>query len=146
MADYFTNFSCLFDVGSSENMARAKELRSQLVADLDHEEGACPGFEMRADLESGPGVLWIYSDDCGDPDRVIQFVLLCAEAFDLQGVWSFTWALTCSKPRLDSFGGGAHVIDLGKRATIADLDSAAWVGKHVAAHDQGAIEQSEASL
>jgi hypothetical protein len=74
-------------------VARAKELHSQLVADLDHEEGASPGFEMQADPESGPGVLWIYSDDCGDPDHVIRFVLLCAEAFDLQGVWAFTWAL-----------------------------------------------------
>jgi hypothetical protein len=75
---------------------------------------------------------------------VIQFVLLCAEVFDLQGVWAFTWALTCSKPRLDAFGGGAHVIDLGKRATVADLDCAAWVSRYVDPHDKGAIEQSEA--
>jgi hypothetical protein len=117
-----------------------------LVADLDHEEGACPGFEMQAAPESGPGVLWIYSDDCGEPDHVIRFVLLCAEAFDLQGVWAFRWALTCSRPRLDAFGGGAHVIDLGKRATVADLDCAAWVSRHVDAHDTCAIEQLEASL
>jgi len=39
MADYFTHFSCLFDVGSVENAARAETLYSELVADLDHEEG-----------------------------------------------------------------------------------------------------------
>jgi hypothetical protein len=113
-----------------------------LVADLDHEEWVYPGFEMQVDPESGPGALWIYSDHCGDPDHVIRFVLLCAEALDLHGVWAFTWALTCSKPRLDAFGGGAHIIDLAKRTMVADLDCAAWVREHVEAHDQGAIEQS----
>jgi len=73
---------------------------------------------------------------------VIRFVLLCAEAFNLHGVWAFTWALTCSKPRLDAFSGGAHVIDLAKRATVADLDCAAWVREFVEARDQGAAEQS----
>ena len=112
------------------------------MADLDHEEGVYPGFEMQVDPESGPGALWIYSDDSGDPDHVIRFVLLCAEALDLHGVWAFTWALTCSKPRLDAFGGGPHIIDLAKRTMVADLDCAAWVREHVEAHDQGAIEQS----
>jgi hypothetical protein len=142
MTDYFTHFSCLFDVGSPENAARAGKLHTELVADPDHEEGAYPGFEMQEAPESGPGALWIYSDHYGDPDHVIRFVLLCAEAFNLHGVWAFTWALTCSKPRLDSFGGGAHIIDLAKRATVADFDCAAWVREYVEARDQGAAEQS----
>lgn len=63
----------------------------------------------------------------GEPEHVIDFVLRCAEAFDLSGRWGFTWALTCSKPRLDGFGGGAQLIDLGERRSIAWLDCEHWL-------------------
>ncbi len=57
--------------------------------------------------------LWIHDDDHGDVEAVIRFVLRLAEELDLIGLWGFQYALTCSRPRLDAFGGGAHVIDLG---------------------------------
>jgi hypothetical protein len=66
----------------------------------------------------GRSELWIHDDCSGDPERVIAFVLLCAEQFDLKGLWGFEYANTCSKPRLDAFGGGAHVIDLGARKKV----------------------------
>ncbi len=72
---------------------------------------------MQVDHESGSGALWLYSDECGEPEHAIQFVLRCAEALDLTGLWGFLWALTCSEPRLDGFGGGAQLIDPGKRAS-----------------------------
>ncbi len=54
-------------------------------------------------------------------------MLARAEAFDLAGRWGLTWALTCSKPRLDSFGGGAQVIDLGTRQSLAWTDCDHWL-------------------
>ena len=127
MADFFTQFSCPFDVGSAENARRAEDIRGELAAELHREEGGYLGFEMQVDHEHGPGALWLYSDEYGEPEHVITFVLRCAEALGLQGVWGFTWSHSCSKPRIDAFGGGAHVIDLGKRETIADLDCSSWV-------------------
>lgn len=56
-----------------------------------------------------------------------MFVLRCAEAFDLTGRWGFAWALTCSKPRIDGFGGGAQLIDLGARKSIAWTDCEHWL-------------------
>src|SRR3546814_10995739 len=67
------------------------------------------------------------SDVCSSDLHVIGFVLRCAEAFDLQGMWGFGWALTCSKPRLDGFGGGAHIIDLGARRTLVWIDCGHWL-------------------
>src|SRR4051812_35756475 len=49
LADYFTQFSCIFDVGSAENAARADDIRGELAAELDRHEGACLGFEMEVD-------------------------------------------------------------------------------------------------
>jgi hypothetical protein len=133
MADYFTSFSCVLHVATVENAAAAELIRGKLAAELDREEGASLGFDMAVDHESGPGVLWIYSEGYGDPEHVIRFVLRCAEAFVLSGKWGFCWSHTCSRPRLDGFGGGAHVVDLLSRATIADLDCSAFVAERITA-------------
>ncbi|MGC8732291.1 MAG: hypothetical protein ACP5RC_08540, partial [Halothiobacillaceae bacterium] len=113
MADYFTHFSCLLDVGSPENAARALDLYANTPEDED-DLRLSDGFDLSIQSEGG-SELWIHDDFSGDPERVIAFVLLCAEQFGLKGLWGFEYANTCSKPRLDAFGGGAHVIDLGAR-------------------------------
>lgn len=127
MADYFTQFSCILDVGSADHVARANDIRDQLAAELEHDEGADLGFEMDADPDNGPGALWLHSDGYGEPEHVIRFALACAEAFDLKGRWGFTWALTCSRPRLDGFGGGAQLLDFGTRESLAWTDCAHWL-------------------
>ena len=128
MADYFTKFSCMFDEGTAENAARAEEICRQQAEVLDEAEGADLGFELERDPERGPGALWISSDGHGEPEHVIAFVLACAEAFDLAGRWGFAWALTCSKPRLDGLGGGAQLLDLAARKSLAWTDCEHWLG------------------
>lgn len=128
MADYFTQFSCMFDVGTAENAVRAEAIRKHQADALDAADRCDFGFEMEHDPDSGPGALWISSDGDGEPEHVIAFVLACAAAFDLTGRWGFTWALTCSKPRLDGFGGGAQLLDLAKRKSLAWTDCAHWLG------------------
>ena len=127
MADYFCQFSCLFDVGSAANAACAAGIREALAAELEREDGSRPGFEISAEPASGPGALWIHSDESGEPEHVVRFVLRCAAAFDLHGVWGFAWSLGCAKPRVDAFGGGAQVIDLGARVTLGGIDCGNWV-------------------
>lgn len=108
MADYFTQFSCTLDVGSPENVARALVLYRELEAELEHDEHMAIGFAVSADDES-PNAIWISNDDgYGEVENVITFVLRCADAFALTGRWGFVFGLTCSKPRLDGFGGGAQ--------------------------------------
>ncbi len=131
MADFFTQFSCHLDVCSAGNARRAEDVWGELAAELYREDGGYPGFQVEVDHEHGPGALWIHSDEYGEPEHVIRFVLRCAEALNLQGCWGFTWSQSCSKPRLDSFGGGAHVIDLGKRQSIADIDCTRFVAENM---------------
>lgn len=137
MADYFVQFSCIFDVGSPENVARAIDIRGEFAAETYREEGGYLGFEMEADHEEGVGALWIHSDEYGEPEHVIVFVLRCAEAFNLSGLWGFRWALTCSRPRLDGFGGGAQLLDLGKRQSIAWVDCEDWLAGQLAGQQDG---------
>lgn len=127
MADYFTHFSCLLDVGTPENAARALALYNALSEEGASEEPPSEGFLLSIQPEHGGTALWIRDDVTGDPERVIQFVLRCAEQFQLTGRWGFQYANTCSKPRIDGFGGGAHVLDLAARETIAWTYTDGWL-------------------
>ena len=125
MAEYSTHFSCLFDVGTTENVIRALRLYERVEPNA-HDRFPSEGFVL-SQSEEGSTKLWIQDEVSGDPELVIEFVLLCAAEFDLKGLWGFTWADTCDKPRLDAFGGGAHVIDLGARKTIAWISTNEWL-------------------
>jgi hypothetical protein len=129
MSDFFIQFSCILDVGTAENALRAQAIQGEFTADLYREEGGYPGFSMEVDHQTGPGALWIYSDEYGDPEHVIQFVVRCAELLSLKGIWGFTWSFTCSKPRVGCFGGGAYALDLGTGTAIGDIDCQDWLGK-----------------
>lgn len=128
MADYFTHFSCPLDVGTPDKAARALALFQSLrEAAQDAEDPEVAGFDLvRQDMPQG-STLWIHDDEHGDVEAVIRFVLRLAAELDLTGLWGFEYALTSSRPRLDAFGGGAHVIDLGARNSIGWTSSQEWL-------------------
>ena len=130
MADFFTHFSCLLDVGTPDKAARALALFQELrAADQDADDPEVAGFDLvRQDAPEGCA-LWIHDDDHGDVEAVIRFVLRLAEELDLTGLWGFQYALTCSRPRLDAFGGGAHVVDLNTGKTIAWTYTDGWLAR-----------------
>jgi len=99
MADYFTHFSCLLDVGTPDKAARALALFQSLhEADQAAEDPEVAGFDLvRQDAPEG-STLWIHDDEHGDVEAVIRFVLRLAEDLDLTGLWGFQYGLTCSPP------------------------------------------------
>ena len=129
MADYFTHFSCVLDVGTPNKATAALELLNRLhLEEEDADDPEFSGFALL--LQDGPGssVLWFHDDDGqGDAEGVIRFVLRLAADLDLSGLWGFEVAYTCSRPRLDAFGGGAHVIDLGARRSIGWISTHEWL-------------------
>ncbi len=129
MADYFTHFSCVLDVGSPEKAIAALDFLTRLNLD---EEGAddpkYSGFSMSQQDGPESSILWFHDDDGqGDADGVTRFVLRLAEEIELAGLWGFEVAYTCSRPRLDAFGGSAHVIDLGARKSIGWTSTHEWL-------------------
>ena len=129
MADYFTHFSCLLDVGTPENATRALDLYNQLSEDGASEEPPSDGFLLSIQPEYGGTKLWMRADVSGDPERLIRFVKRCAAEFQLTGRWGFQYANTCSRPRLDGFGGGAHVLDLATGETVAWTYTDGWLAE-----------------
>ena len=129
MADYFTQFSCVLPVGPG-NVAAALALYGQMQAELDT-DGMEIGFVAKA-YEPGNDSLWLWDGDgSGDVENVISFALRAAAVFDLAGLWGFHWSLTCSKARPGSFGGGAQLLDLGRRGSLGWVDCQHWLEERV---------------
>ncbi|NLX98614.1 MAG: hypothetical protein GXY83_20845 [Rhodopirellula sp.] len=74
-----------------------------------------PGFRYSFD---GPEVprrrndrwkrhLWIYADENGNPTHVVWLVRKFLKKFRPADSWSLTYSVTCSKPRVGEFSGGA---------------------------------------
>jgi hypothetical protein len=123
VADYFTHFSCVLDVGTADKAATALDLFLRLrEEDEASDDPEFSGFALS--LPDGPG----------------SSVLCLAEDLDLTGLWGFDYAHTCSRPRLEAFGGGAHVVDLGARKSIGWLSTHEWLTAALNGEDIDAVE------
>lgn len=135
MADYFTQFSCVLDIGSVENVARAIQLHREMELAYAAFEQSEIGFAIEP---NGPTSICMHDGDgFGDQEHVMKFVLRCAAEFDLRGRWGFTWALTCSRPRTVGFGGGAQLLDLSARKSLDWIDCDHWLAAELADDDPG---------
>jgi hypothetical protein len=105
-----------------DKIAQAKEIMKRIDAELeeDSEEG-CVGYV--ADVKDG-GV-WIRSDESINTDHAESLVKALVEELDLPGIFVCSWSCTCSKLRIDEFGGGAFAVQKGCDTIWVDAASEA---------------------
>ncbi len=68
MADYFTHFSCLLNVGTPDNAARALDLYNKLSEDGASEEPPSEGFLLSIQPEHGGAQLWMRDEEPAIPN------------------------------------------------------------------------------
>ncbi len=131
MTDYQQQFSACFPVGAG-NAAAALALYKEMKAELEA-TGEEIGFKAKSDDPDDDG-LWLWDGDAyANVENVVTFALRCAEALNLSGTWGFHWSQTCSKHYVGEFGGGAHLLDLGRRASLAWIDCKQWLAQRTGA-------------
>jgi len=82
-----------------------------VLYDLIEGEEHFPSFEWSFDSErSGARSLWLYASEVGEPQHVALFVQAFLKKFRPNGFFGFSYAETCSKPRIGEFGGGAVAV------------------------------------
>ena len=131
MADYFTHFSCVLDVGTPDNAARALDLYPGFMKEAAREGALAGGFLVSIHPDQGGTKIWMRDEVTGDLLQAIIFVQRCAQAFGLTGRWDFQWANTCSQPRINAFSGGAHVLDLSTGKPVAWIRTNRWLARAV---------------
>lgn len=128
MANNYTTASFLMPVGTPDNAEKAMEI-------FDNFEGEeyGPGFECSID-DNDQTCLWIRSDEFIDVDSFANYAIEVGRALKLKGKFGFSWAETCSKLRLDEFGGGACIIDWGK-GTRKFITTWGWLNDNMTAKE-----------
>jgi hypothetical protein len=129
MPDFLTRFSCLLDVGSVANVARAFDIYTELMAENGREDPPAEPFLLSLTPEHGATRLWLRDPGTADPQLLISFVARCAETFGLTGTWGFQWAGVAPDPVVDGFSGGAHLLDLGTGRTIEWISTGRWLAE-----------------
>ena len=132
MTNFSTRYSCLLDVGTSANAARAFDIYAALMAENGREDPPAEPFHLSVTPEHGASRLWLRDPGTADPQRAITFVTRCAAAFGLTGHWGFQWAGIASNPVIDGFSGGAHLLDLATGETIAWMSTRRWLADRLA--------------
>lgn len=100
MADYYTETSFILPL-AEEQVEQSLQIISNYEKELDN-KGECLTFEF----EKEDGGIWFHGD-CIDIDMLVDVVQSILDKLDIEDEIRFYWAEYCSKPRLNSFGGGA---------------------------------------
>ena len=79
-------------------------------------------FDYEVDFKNGE--LWIYSEGYGDVDQAAIFLAKLARKSG--GRYHISWSTTCSKPRPDSFYGGAFWIT---PEGVESINTCDWIEK-----------------
>jgi hypothetical protein len=96
-----------------EKRQQAMQIIARVQAELEAGDEGCVGFD--ADWIEGDAALWIRDDGENiDVDHVAILVQALLDELQIDAPFIFSWAYTCSKPRIDEFGGGACVVRRGK--------------------------------
>jgi hypothetical protein len=107
VADYFQSFSVQVAIPKEKWDAVDAALK-ELDDKWNAEE---PDWSLPTSvMEPEEGGIWIYSEDYYDHYGLVMLVQTILKAMDEDKPVLVPVGYTCSKPRLDGFGGGCHII------------------------------------
>jgi hypothetical protein len=136
VADYYTKFSiAIGPLTLEEKDWLEKEIHAldARVAEADDFLGFDSEFQVSDDKRQA--TLWIHDNDGnGDTEQVAELCHAFVKHFNLPPI-SLEYSCDCSKPRLDTFGGGAFV---------ASKDSVQWISTSQWVQETIEREQSRA--
>jgi len=133
MANNYCQFSGAFGI-PAEQKDKAREIIDRIKKEFEKDEDygrLCCDVEVE---EDGAGFLvWLHDDgEYGNPEHAETLARALIEELKPDKPFILSWAFTCSKPRLDEFGGGAFCIIRGKDTFWVDAQNAAgdWADKN----------------
>ncbi len=118
MADNYTQFSAFLQVPADKmDLARVIIDRETERLQEDDEYGYCDNLACM----DRDGV-WFHTEESGNPEQVEIVARALVEELKIDEPFICSWAYTCSKPRIDEFGGGALLVRRGKPTIWCDAE------------------------
>ena len=104
----------------TDKIEQAKQIVAKIETELeDDTDDGYAGFVAEI-KEAG---VWIHADESITPEHVERLVTVLVDELDLPGIHVCSWSYTCSKPRIDEFGGGAFAVQKGRDTVWIDAAS-----------------------
>ena len=139
MADYYTQYSAEIDKLTDDEIdwleVRLKDIEEARAND----DGLGEDDHDLGQVELGDRTLWFCARESGDPQAVAVFVQGFLKRFRPNGTFSMEHTFSCSRPRLDGFGGGAIFVTAER---IEHLDTFAWVSERCREHEKRVVEHT----
>lgn len=152
MADYYT--SCSFVVAvpreAAEYAWRINDILSEGGGPVSGDNPYPPdtaefaAFEIKRDegadyFGSGcefsieeDGSLWVHSEESAEIGLVAEIMQKTMKRFNIDGTITIQWAATCSKPRIDAYGGGVVVVNKDTTESWNSFDAAVELERRLA--------------
>ena len=124
MANHYLEYSAFLEIpaGQMEKARTIVERESAKWGEDNDCGGSCAEVEDRG--------VWFYAQEQGNTDHVEAIARALLEELEMDERFVCSWAYTCSKPRIDEFGGGAMVVRRGHETIWVDaMDSASNADK-----------------
>ena len=155
MADYYTLFSFDLKLPNTEAVEYAMNVVSmvdRLASESDESRKSLKSEfpdellefldDWSFEVVKEESAIWIHSD-YGGVDAACQFVQHLLDKFRITETITFEWANTCSKPRLDAYGGGAVLITA---TDIKSMTTSEWIYQQLHRHPFNLALQTGRSL
>lgn len=138
MADYYTQYSAEIDNLTDGEIkwleVRLKDIEDARADDDDFDQD----IDDLGQMELRDRTIWFYGEESGDPRAVADFVQGFLKQFRPNDSFSMGHTFSCSRPRLDGFGGGAVFVTAER---IEHLDSFSWLWGLCEEHKNRGTEQ-----
>ena len=114
MANNYQESSSFLSV-PKEKVPEAQEIIDRVIAELEDGEDAYCGCSAKAEglVDNQPCGVWFHGEEAINVEHVERIARELIECLKLDEPFFCSWSFTCSKPRIDEFGGGAFVIKRG---------------------------------
>jgi len=116
MANNYVETSFIVPV-PADKTEQAEKLVEDFINDPENQSNY---YDCFFDYEFNNDGLWIHSEESCNVDAVIDCVQVLLDELDIDEPVAFSWAYTCSKPRVDEFGGGAACLRKGEEPIIIE--------------------------
>jgi len=130
MANNYCELSSWMDI-PREKQDKARKIIERVTKELEEDEsgfGECM-VDVEVQVDEHRSGVWFHNDESANPEHVAEIARALVEELEIDEPFYCSWAYTCSKPRIDEFGGGAFAVKRGQDTFWIDARQA--VEEHI---------------
>lgn len=97
----------------ADQIERAQEIVDAAIAEMRRAEDEDNADPLGVVVEVRDDGVWFHYEESFNPDHAEMIARALVNGLEIDEPFYCSWAYTCSKPRIDEFGGGAFVLKRG---------------------------------